>query len=44
MSFMVLGEPEAHEWLVPKLPLGTKLAAKLSLAGKGVPKANPGTR
>jgi hypothetical protein len=23
MPFMALGEPEAHEWLVPKLCLGT---------------------
>jgi hypothetical protein len=26
---MVLGGPEAHEWLVPKLRLGTSLGAKL---------------
>jgi hypothetical protein len=28
---MVLGGPEAHEWLVPKLPLGNPLQAKLLL-------------
>jgi hypothetical protein len=25
---MVLGGPEAHEWLVPKLRLGTQLIAR----------------
>jgi hypothetical protein len=27
-SFMVLGRPEAHEWLVPKLQLGNPIASK----------------
>jgi hypothetical protein len=30
--------------LVPKLSLGTPMNAKLSLAGKGVPKLSLGTR
>jgi hypothetical protein len=29
--FMVLGVPSEHEWLVPKLHLGTQLLSKLSL-------------
>jgi hypothetical protein len=35
---MVLGEPEAHEWLVPKLSLGTPLSAKLRFANISIRK------
>jgi hypothetical protein len=41
---MVLGGPEVHEWLVPKLRLGTLLMCPgLAWAAKCVPKYNLGT-
>jgi hypothetical protein len=42
--FMVLGVPLEHEWLVPKLHLGTKVDGKPSMAGFGVAKLSLGTR
>ena len=38
---MVLGGPEAHEWLVPKLLLGNPLGFEALLRSKpGVPKSD----